>query len=371
MFTMPKSRLDLQIFAEDPLKRVLDLIDQKKLLGFVRALEPDASNLWPALFPYEGTDELSFEYIKGAYNAPILMRVHSFESEAEMGSREGFEKVEGEIPKFARKMRLNEEEIRKTVQPRTGTADGDAAVRQVYNDAETLFSAADVTREKMAMDAISTGKIQFDATGRVVSTGGVLTCDFGVPSTQKVALAGGAKWNEAETRNPLKDELGWINTMKEDGRMPPVRALTSTPVLNLLLQDQNYREAYWGKPIGAVSPPALSLDQFNQIRGSYGLPPIRTYDRLARMENANGTYTSVKLMASSKFILLPAGAMGKMLHGVPTEALYDSKLQGTERQGIYTYNYTEHEPPAVWTKTVGLMFPTFPAAEQVFQADVI
>ena len=366
-----KFKMNLQIFAADPLQWVLELIDQKKLLGFVRALEPDNTNLWPALFPYEGTDALNFEYIKGAYNAPILMRVHSFESEAEMGSREGFEKVEGEIPKFARKMRLNEEEIRKTVQPRTGTADGDAALRQVYNDAETLFTAADVTREKMAMDAISTGKIQLDRDGNIVSSGGVLTCDYGVPSTQKVALAEGAKWDQAETRNPLKNELDWINAMIEAGLLAPTRALTSTKVLNLLLQDQKYREAYWGKPIGAVSPPALNAEQFKQVRASYGLPPIKTYDRVARAQAENGSYTSVRLMGDSKFVLLPSGAMGKMLHGVPTEALYDSNLSGTERQGIYTYKYTEHEPPAIYTKTVALMFPTFPAAEQVFQADVI
>ncbi|MCG8401374.1 MAG: major capsid protein [Firmicutes bacterium] len=342
------------------MKNILDLIDQKKLLAFVRALEPDNTNLWSVLFPYLGTDELKAEYLKGAYNAPVVMTPTAFESEAEMGSREGLTKVELELIKFARKMRLNEEEIRKTLQPRTGTADGDAAVRQVYNDAETLYNAADVTREKMAMDAASTGKVILRD----------IECDFGVPADQKVTLTTTAKWDQTDTRDPLKNELDWIDVLVEANRRLPERALTTRKVLNYLLQDAKYREAYWGKPIGAVDPPVLTNEQFNQVRTDRGLPPIKTYDRVARVQNEDGTYTTIRLLAQNKFILLPGGKLGDTLHGIPTEALYNNELTGSEKQGVYTYNYSEHEPPSVYTKTVMFAFPTFPEAEHVFQADV-
>ncbi|MFZ2537914.1 MAG: phage terminase small subunit-related protein [Oscillospiraceae bacterium] len=154
-------------------------------------------------------------------------------------------------------------------------------------------------------------------------------------------------------------------------RRLPERALCSRKVLNNLLQDAKYREAFWGKPTGAVQPPALNVEQFNQVRSTYDLPPIRVYDRVARIQNEDGSYTSIRLLAQDKFILLPGGKLGDFLHGVPTEALYNNDLQGTEKQGVYTYNYSEHEPPAIYTKTVMFAFPTFPEAEHVFQADVL
>lgn len=342
---------------------ILDTIDQRKLLGFIRALEPDNTNLWPSLFPYVGTDDMKVEYLRGAYNAPVIMTATGFESEASMGDRGSFSREELELIKFAKKLRLNENEIRKTLMPRQNTGDADAAVRQIYDDAASLFRDADVTREKMAMDAVSTGKINLRG----------LECDFQIPTDHQDTLLGNDRWSEIATAHPLEDEQEWISQLVDTDYCPrPTRALTSTAILNYLLKNPDYRNAYWGKPLGAVEAPALNREQFNQVRGYHDLPVIKTYDRQARTQAENGTFTSARLLSQEKFILLPPGKLGDMLHGVPTETvLNDPELSGSARQGIYTYNYGDHEPPALYTKAVMLAFPTFPAADQIFQATVL
>lgn len=341
-------------------KNILDLLNRKTLLGFVRALEPDQTNLWPSLFPFKGTDDLKASYVVGAYGAPVVMNAHSWESEAELGSRGAFSEKELELIKFARKMRLNEEEIRKTLQPRTGTSDADAAIRAIYDDSERLTNDADITREKMALEVVSTGQLAIRG----------MSCDFLVPSEQKITLTGEAKWDQPTTRDILQNELDWINLLVNSGKRRPTRSLTTTPIFNLMLQDQKYREAYWGKPIGAVQPPALSPEQVRQVRSSYRLPEVRTYDRYARIQNDNGAYTNLQLLASDRYILLPDGPIGQMLHGVTTEALMDSDLQGAERQGLYIYNTVEEDPPAMYTKASMLAVPTAPEAQHLLIAVV-
>jgi hypothetical protein len=345
-----------------PLKRIADRVDRKKLIGFIRSLAPQDDYLWPTLFPFDSTDDLKAKYLKGSNRKPVVMNPVAFESESPLGVRTGaLDEYELEIPQFKRKLRQDEETVRKALQPRQDTGDADAVTSQIYNDAENLYDDLDATREYMCTQAISTGKVVLET----------VECDFLVPADQIITLAGGARWDQAATRNVLQNELDWLNKMSDNGRSTPARALMSRKARNFMLVDNAYRIAYWGRPFAeGTTPPQLTWEQVQQVRTAHGLPPVRVYDRKVTLLNANGTTSEVRLMDDSKVAYLPAQALGNMLHGVPTEAMVDKYLEGSERKGVYTYVTVDDDPVNIWTKIAALVFPTFPEADNILIADV-
>ena len=199
-------------------KELLDFFNVKTTLAYARAAQP-RPYVGPSLFPTQNIQDLDFEYFKSANRLPVMATVQAYGAETPIASREGIEKVKGEIPPIKRKINLDERYI--IALRREGLGDIDIVKREVFNDLDRLISSVYDRIEAFRMEAISTGKLT------IAENGVVMTVDYGVDSDHKDTLESTALWSAASTAVPITDIQGWVQQIVDDTGIRPTRALTS------------------------------------------------------------------------------------------------------------------------------------------------
>jgi hypothetical protein len=104
------------------------------------------------------------------------------------------------------------------------------------------------------------------------------------------------------------------------------------------------------------------------------LPAIVTYDDQYRIQNEDGTYTTLRYVPANAFIMLPGEKLGDQLYSPTVEALRKVRegiINYGDARRIYAEVWEENEPPAHWTKAAALSFPTFPMVDSIFIATVV
>jgi hypothetical protein len=224
---------------------------------------------------------------------------------------------------------------------------------------------------------LGVGDLLTDGVLTISENGQALTADFGVPSGNKPTAA--VLWNAANA-TPLTDELAWIQYLADNGKPVPDRALTSRRVLTTLLKNTEYRDTYWGGATSGVSRPGLTVEQFNSVRGQYGLPPITTYDAQVAVENeSTGAIAAQRVLPDDRFILLPPAAgesLGNTLMGITAEALVldtaaNPRITGQYAGGLVSTVKYEDDPVAVTTKTTAVGMPVLHTPDAFVTAKVL
>lgn len=312
------------------------------------------------LFPSVTVNELSFDYWKDAHLLPVMANVQAFGAEAQIASRDGLEKITGEIPTIKRKINLAGRAL--IALRREGIGDEDIVRNTLFNDLDNMIDSVLARAEKMRIDAATSGKVQ------LAENGVVMTIDYGVPDTHQQILSGDSLWSAHATATPIQDMQRWRDRIIDDTGIPVTRAWTSSKVVAHLLQSKEVRLLVHGDTGGTR---AASLSQLNAVLEAMDLPLITTYDARVRAQAANGSYSTVRFWPEGKFVMLPDGKLGDTLLGPTEEAMLDVEVDARELAGAYAIVYQEAEPPMVWTKAAITAIPTFPAADAVFQADVL
>ena len=75
---------------------------RKRTLAYARARQP-RNYVGPTLFPVQSVNELTFDYWKSQNLLPVMASVQAYGAEAQIASRDGAEKISGEIPPIKRK----------------------------------------------------------------------------------------------------------------------------------------------------------------------------------------------------------------------------------------------------------------------------
>jgi len=338
---------------------VLKEFSRKATLAYARARQP-RNYVGPTLFPANPVNELTFEYFKDLNRLPVMASVQAFGAEAQIASREGFEKVSGEIPTIKRKIPLRGREL--VALRREGAGDAELVRNQLYNDLDNMVDAVNARIEQMRMDAVAYGKLELNENGVV------MTVDYGVPATHQVTLSGTDKWSDPAA-TPVTDMLEWQSQVRGDTGVELTRALTSNTVVAHLLKNAEVRKLIYGDNGGSR---AVSLNQLNELMETMGLPRIATYDLQVRKQNADGTYTSGRFFPENRFVMLPADPLGETLMGPTEDALLDPEIDTAEVAGIYAAVYKQsQDPPVIYTLASACAIPTFPLADAVFQAVVL
>lgn len=340
------------------------------LLSYVRQL-PQPDYLGAELFPAREVGELDYKYLTGANNTPVMASVIPFDAEAPVLSRyQPITVVQGQIPPTKAKIRLDERTMHLLLSPRPGTSDFDDAITAIYDDVRTVVSAVEARIEYLRFQALSTGRIDIADP----ESGVRLSADYGLDPTQKVTCDGvsgrPAPWGDAANRRILDNIQAWTDYMESFSGVRPTRALTSRKVLSYMLGDASIRDAFWNtqnsrRPITADDL-AAALDRMD-------LPEIMVYERRARVQNADGTYSTVRFLPDNLFILLPPDELGNTLYAPTVEALRairDGRVTAGDARRIFVEVWETGEPPAHWTKASSLAFPVFPRAGEILIANV-
>lgn len=339
---------------------ILKEFSRRATLAYARARQP-RTYVGPTLFPLRTVNELTFEYWKDENRLPVMASVQAFGAEAEIASRDGAEKVTGEIPTIKRKIPLNGRAL--VALRREGAGDLDFVRNQLYNDLDNMIDAVEARVEKMRIDAITTGKIE------LAENGVIMTVDYGVPAEHKETLTGDSRWSIHDKATPITDIQEWTDKIVADTGIRPERALTSNTVVANLLKCAEVRQLIYGDLGGSR---AISINQLNALMETMNLPRIATYDEQVRRQRADGTYETLRFFPEDKFVLLPGQPLGETLDGPTEDAMLDPDIEATEIAGIYAAVYKQSmDPPVIETKAAACRIPTFPMADSIFIATVL
>lgn len=336
---------------------VLDLFNHKEVLTYLQERQYPAL-LGETLFPERKSPSLEFDQIKGAGRTPVIASVHGFDTESEIGSREA-SKVALEAALIKRKMQLTEKEIIALESPRN-EAEKAYLMKNVYNDIDVLVQGVRARVEAMRMEVLAKGTLTLDENNLDA------TIDYLVPDENKEALSGGDLWTDPNS-DPIGDLTRWATSLATR----PTRALTSNAVLSALLTHPKVLGAMFGNNSGRIA----SRAEFNSFLATHELPAIATYDAKYRKQQKNGSYTQHRYFPNNAFVMFNDGAVGETIYGPTAEELRltrDPSIETSMVGNVLAMMYEENvDPVSTWTKAVATAVPSFPAADEVFQAQPI
>jgi hypothetical protein len=337
---------------------ILELFNQREILNYLQSREFPAL-LGETLFPEIKRQSLEFDQIKGAKRIPVVASVHAFDTEAEIGSREA-SKQALELALIKRKIQLNEKDIIALEKPRDN-AEQQYLMQNVFNDIDVLVAGVKARVEAMRMEVLAKGTITLAENGLSA------VINYGVPEENKEALSGTALWTDTANSDPIGDLERWADEL--DGQA--TRALTSNSVLTALMKHPKIIAALYGS--GSQRVP--TRQDLNSFLTQHDLPVIGVYNQKYRKQNANGSYSTQRYFPSNKFVMFGDGALGETIYGPTAEEIRltrDPAIETSIIGNVLAMVYEEgKDPVATWTKAVATALPSFPAADEVFQAQPI
>lgn len=329
---------------------VLESITQEERLNFSQNFSVKRPGILDIIFPDVKTQYLKAEYYRlmAGQRLPEVAFVHALDTEAEIGTRPGFEKVLTEKLFIKRKVNQSER-LQQAIE--NGVPDNEALKNFVFDDAAYLFEGV-VTRANVM-------KGQFLSTGAVkVNENNVnLNIDYGVPTGAKVTLANWA--------TPDADIMGDIQKMvavAEDNGFVVNKALTSLKMINYMRNNTAMQTAV----LGAANKRLLTKQELaNLLMQEYGIT-IDCCDEKFHFRKADGSLKTSRYFKEDVFTLYEAdanGSFGTGLWGVtPEELEYRQFIQEENRSFVTLSMWATQDPVAVWTKASGMFVPVAPKA---------
>lgn len=329
---------------------VLETITEEERLNFSQSFDVKRSGILGTIFPDTKTQYLKAEYYRlmAGQRLPEVAFVHALDTEAEIGSRPGFEKVLTE--KLFIKRKINQSErLQQAIE--NGVPDDNNLKKFVFDDAANLFEGVVARANVMKGQFLSTGIV------KIKENHVDMSIDYGVTSDAKVTLT---DWSK-----PDSDIMGDIQKMvaiAEDNGYVVNKALTSLKMINYMRNNTAMQTAV----LGAANKRLLTKQELtNLLMQEYGFT-IDRCDEKYRYRKADGTLKTGRYFKEDVFTLYESnanGSFGSGLWGVtPEENEYRQFIEKENRSFITLSMWATPDPVAVWTKASGMFVPVAPKA---------
>lgn len=329
---------------------VLETITEEERLNFSQSFDVKRPGILGTIFPDTKTQYLKAEYYRlmAGQRLPEVAFVHALDTEAEIGSRPGFEKVLTE--KLFIKRKINQSErLQQAIE--NGVPDDNNLKKFVFDDAANLFEGVVARANVMKGQFLSTGIV------KIKENHVDMSIDYGVTSDAKVTLT---DWSK-----PDADIMGDISKMvaiAEDNGYVVNKALTSLKMINYMRNNTAMQTAV----LGAANKRLLTKQELtNLLMQEYGIT-IDRCDEKYRYRKADGTLKTGRYFKEDVFTLYEAnanGSFGSGLWGVtPEELEYRQFIQEENRSFVTLSMWATPDPVAVWTKASGMFVPVAPKA---------
>jgi hypothetical protein len=340
---------------------VHDLVDPQLLIDFVRTwdrevLRPEAQFSLDSYLPNRETMDLDFRIRKGALNDVDVAEYRAWDTPARMTGRPGTYFIEGSLGPVSRQIPLGEEEGLRARALLAKT--NDPIIQAIYADATQMIRSVQGRLEMARGDLIDDGIVT------IAENGLTLTANFGRSAAMRKTAA--TVWtNTAATI--LTELLGWVvNYQDQNGTEPDHILMPKTRVGSLALNAEmrSYAAA------NGTTPNRINRQTIDNVFAAEGLPPIRTYDTVVRV---NGT--STRVLPVDKVYLMPGSTepLGNTFYGPTAEALLLREKGLIEAEGIpgvvAVVTRTEH-PVQTYTVGTAVALPAMPNPDLILDADV-
>lgn len=341
------------------MKSIFDLVTAKNIAQYW--IEKNVNKqplLGETLFPATREIGIKLEWIKGAKNQPVGLRLAAYDTKAIRRDRKGFEEYSTQMPFFKESMYVDEE-LRQNLNTLIQT-NNEQVINQIltkiFDDEISLIESAHVTLERMRMEALTAGTITLASNGQAYSY------DFGVPSDQKVNVS--TVWSDASA-DIIGDITKYVEEMKAKG-VTITRAVCNSSVAKNFRTNTAIKNAVYVFANGTVNvTTARALDYIYNETGV----SIYVYDNVYVNENEQ----AVKYVPDNTFVLMPDGDLGKTHLGVtPEESDLANSLNADVSvidNGIAVTSYSTEDPVNVETKVSMVALPSFERANEIVIID--
>ena len=329
---------------------VLETITEEERLNFSQSFDVKRPGILGTIFPDTKTQYLKAEYYRlmAGQRLPEVAFVHALDTEAEIGSRPGFEKVLTE--KLFIKRKINQSErLQQAIE--NGVPDDNNLKKFVFDDAANLFEGVVARANVMKGQFLSTGIV------KVKENHVDMSIDYGVTSDAKVTLT---DWSKPDA--DIMGDIQKMVTIAEDNGYVVNKALTSLKMINYMRNNTAMQTAV----LGAANKRLLTKQELtNLLMQEYGFT-IDRCDEKYRYRKADGTLKTGRYFKEDVFTLYEAnanGSFGSGLWGVtPEELEYRQFIQEENRSFVTLSMWATPDPVAVWTKASGMFVPVAPKA---------
>lgn len=338
---------------------IFDLVTAKNIAQFW--LEKNVNQqplLGETLFPNVKEISVKLEWIKGAKNQPVGLRLSAYDSKSIRRDRKGLEKYETEMPFFKESMYIDEE-LRKQLNMMIQTNNEqliNQVLTKIFDDELQLINASYITMERMRMEALTTGTITLSSNGQSYSY------DYGVESDQKKTV--GKSWSDPSA-DILGDIISYVEEMKAKG-IVITRGIINSSVAKHFRTNTAIKNAVYVFANGTVNvTTARALDYIYNETGV----SLYVYDNVYLNENNE----AVKYVPDNTLVLLPEGTLGNTHLGVtPEESDLMNALCAEVSlidNAIAVTTHKEHDPVSVETKVSMVALPSFERANEIVIVD--
>ena len=341
------------------MKSIFDLVTAKNIAQYwIEKNVNEQPLLGETLFPAVREIGIKLEWIKGAKNQPVGLRLAAYDTKAIRRDRQGFEEYSTKMPFFKESMYIDEE-LRQNLNTLMQT-NNEQVINQIltkiFDDEITLVKAARVTLERMRMEALTAGTVTLGSNGQAYSY------DYGVPADQKVDVT--KVWSD-----PSADIIGDITKFVEDMKAKGVvitRAVCNSSVAKNFRTNNAIKNAIYVFANGTVNvTTARALDYIYNETGV----SIYVYDDVYVNESGQ----AVKYVPDNTLVLMPEGTLGNTHFGVtPEESDLSNSLKAEVsiiENGVTVTTYGTEDPVNVETKVSMVALPSFERANEIVIVD--
>jgi hypothetical protein len=341
---------------------IYDLVDLAVLTNYARSydnevLRPQAQFVLDEYLPNQEEIDLEYKVRKGTLLDVDVATVRSWDTPTVLTGRQGVSQIKGSMVPISRGIMLGEEETLRV--RRLLNATNDPLIQQIYADTELMTRSVAARIEMARGDVIDDGKFTITA-----ENGLTMEADFG--RSGWASPTAGTLWTNSNA-TPLSDMLGWQETyITNNGIEPGEIILSRARVLGLGLNAEirSYAAA------NGTTPARVNFATLGDILSYEGLPPIRVYDGVFRVE---GTATRV-LKQNKAYIMPPKGEpLGNTFYGPTAEAIVLAEkglIASTATPGIAAVVLYQEHPVQTTTLATAVTMPVMPNPNLVMDAIV-
>ena len=200
---------------------IFELVTSQSIVAYWEELAQDREPyLGDELFPARKKLGLKLDWIKGSNGLPVVLKPSAFDAPAVPRERIGFDKLTSQMP-FFKESTYIDEELRQELNMVLETGNQayiDSVMNRVFNDETHLLEGAAAQRERIRMQALTTGMVAIAANGQSYNY------DYGMPGSHKVTAE--TSWSNPNA-NIVDDIRTWMDLIEDDTGVRPTRSVLS------------------------------------------------------------------------------------------------------------------------------------------------
>ena len=341
-------------------KSLYELVTSNNMVAYWLEKNLNTYTVGDQLFPYKKEIGCEIDWIKGANNQPVGLRLSAYDSKAIRRDRQGVDKYKTEMPFFKESMVIDEklrQQLNTLMQTQNETIIN-AIVANIFNDQIKLITAAYETIERMRLQALTTGTIVVSSNGQSYSY------DYGMPEGNKITVD--TAWSSSSA-NIIKD----INDTKKLARRAGyklTRAMCNSNLLEALTANTNISKRIFAMSNGDVYITSEEVRRFIEREANI----VIYVNDDGYIDESTGNF--VNYFADDIFVLMPEGELGETHIGVTPEE--SDLMNGATKaevalvnEGIAVTTFAIEDPVNVETKVSMVALPSFEKADGVFILD--